>query len=285
MSIHGIFSSPSTLGFPTQELRSSSPSFSHLLKFPTSTSLLSPHSLSLPITCVTLKRPGVGIHLSRVATQLSEEIVRTEEEQPGEEASGNRVLAQNVPWSSTADDIRALFEKYGTVVEIELAMHNRIKNRGLAFVTMGSHEEALAALTNLHLTEFEGRILKLKWLIPMIKKPSSSYPTAPKPVLIHSLFVKNLPFQARSKDLKEFFKFEKGNAVSAKIIFYENPWRSAGYGFVAFNTKEEAEAALSAFQGKEFMGRPIKVEMSRRFLGEHTKVDIESQSTSPALDA
>ncbi|CAH9128738.1 unnamed protein product [Cuscuta epithymum] len=284
MSIHGIFSSPSTFRFTTQELPSSSPSFSHLSKFLTSTSLLSPHSLSLPITGVTLKRPEIGIHLSRVATQFSEEIVRTKDEQPGEEASGNRVLAQNVPWSSTADDLRTIFGKYGTVVEIELAMHSRIKNRGLAFVTMGSHEEALAALTNLHLTEFDGRILKLKWVKPKIKKPTS-YPIAPKPVRIHTLFVRNLPFQAKSKDLREFFKFKKGNAVSAKIVCYENPWRSAGYGFVAFNTKEEAEAALSAFQGKEFMGRPIKVEMSTRIQRENTKVDIQSQSTSPSLDA
>ncbi|CAH9105126.1 unnamed protein product [Cuscuta epithymum] len=251
MSIHGIFSSPSTFRFTTQELPSSSPSFSHLSKFLTSTSLLSPHSLSLPITGVTLKRPEIGIHLSRVATQFSEEIVRTKDEQPGEEASGNRVLAQNVPWSSTADDLRTLFGKYGTVVEIE---------------------------------EFDGRILKLKWVKPKIKKPTS-YPIAPKPVRIHTLFVRNLPFQAKSKDLREFFKFEKGNAVSAKIVCYENPWRSAGYGFVAFNTKEEAEAALSAFQGKEFMGRPIKVEMSTRIQRENTKVDIQSQSTSPSLDA
>lgn len=34
-------------------------------------------------------------------------------------------------------------------VVVKLSMHNKVKNRGLAFVTMGSPEEALTALNNL----------------------------------------------------------------------------------------------------------------------------------------
>ena len=37
-----------------------------------------------------------------------------------EEFSRNRLLAQNVPWNSTPEDIRSLFEKYGTVVDVEV---------------------------------------------------------------------------------------------------------------------------------------------------------------------
>nr|XP_027071805.1 probable RNA-binding protein 19 [Coffea arabica] len=66
-----------------------------------------------------------------------------------EEFSKTRNLAQNVPWTSTVDDLRPLFEKYGTVVDIELSMYNKTRNRGLAFVRMASHEEALAAFRNL----------------------------------------------------------------------------------------------------------------------------------------
>lgn len=66
---------------------------------------------------------------------------------------------------------------------------------------------------------------------------------------IHNLYVANIPYQARAKHLREFFNADKGNVVSAEIIFDENR-RSTGYGFVCFNTQEEAEAALSAFQGK-----------------------------------
>lgn len=96
--------------------------------------------------------------------------------------------------------------------------------------------------------EFDGRILKLNWAKPKKEKPSS--PPQPKPLPIHNLFVANLPFQARAKDLKEFFNANNANVVSAEIIFHENPRRSAGYGFVSFNTKVEAEAAVATFPGK-----------------------------------
>lgn len=90
--------------------------------------------------------------------------------------------------------------------------------------------------------------MKLNWAKPKKSKPST--PPTPKPMPVHNLFVANLPFQARAKDLKDFFNADNGNVVSAEIIFIDNPRRSAGYGFVSFNTKEEAESALLAFQGK-----------------------------------
>lgn len=164
-------------------------------------------------------------------------------------------------------------------------MHNKTRNRGLAFVTMGSPEEARAALNNLESYEFEGRALKLNWARPRKTKPSSAM--QPKPVPIHNLFVANLSYEARAKDLKEFFNSENANVVSAEIIFHENPRRSAGYGFVSFNSKAEAEAALAAFQGKLFMGRPIRVAPSRRFLRQATKAStqLENAANKPNPDA
>ncbi|XP_058221334.1 28 kDa ribonucleoprotein, chloroplastic [Rhododendron vialii] len=207
-----------------------------------------------------------------------------DEEAEVDEATQTKVLAQNMPWTSTVDDVRSLFEKYGTVVDIELSIYNkkRATNRGLAFVTMGSHEEALSALNNLQSYEFEGRILKLDWAKP--KEKTNPVAQKPKPAPIHNLFVANLPYQARAKDLKEFFNSENGNAVSADVIFHEKPRRSAGYGFVSFYTKQEAEAALSAFQGKLFMGRRIRVANSKRFLRQGTKATILLESASTTLN-
>lgn len=37
-----------------------------------------------------------------------------------EEFSKTRLIAQNVPWTSTPEDIRGLFEKYGTVLDVEV---------------------------------------------------------------------------------------------------------------------------------------------------------------------
>ncbi|PSR99854.1 RNA-binding protein [Actinidia chinensis var. chinensis] len=208
--------------------------------------------------------------------EIAESETVAEEVEEEDEASRTRVLAQNVPWTSTVDDIRLLFGKFGTVVDVELSMHNKTRNRGLAFVSMGSHEEALAALENLESSEFEGRTLRLTWARSIKKKPNPA--AQPKPVPIHNLFVANLPYQARAKDLKELFNSENANVVTAEIIFHENPRRSSGYGFVSFNTKQEAEAALSAFQGKTFMGRQIRVARSKKFLRQEAKANIEFEN-------
>lgn len=199
------------------------------------------------------------------------------EEEAEDEVSNTRLLVQNVPWTCSIDDIRPLFENHGSVVDIEFSMYNKTRNRGLAFVTMSSNEEAVAALNDLESKEFEGRVLKLNWANPKKKKPSS--PPQPTQLPVHNLFVANLPFQARGKDLKEFFNANGGDAVSAEVIFQDKSRRSAGYGFVSFNTEAEALAALATFEGKEFMGRPIRVARSRRFLRQETKATIESENT------
>lgn len=142
---------------------------------------------------------------------------------------------------------------------------------------MSSHEEALAAFNNLESYELEGRTLRLAWAKPRKEKPSSQ--PKPKPVPIHNLFVANLPFQVRSKDLKEFFLSENPNVVSAEIIFDESR-RSAGYGFVSFMTEAEANAALTAFQGKMFMGRSLRVAKSKKFLRPGTRTAIQSENAT-----
>lgn len=103
--------------------------------------------------------------------------------------------------------------------------------------------------------ELEGRPLRLAWARPKINKPSSPPPSKPQP--IHNLFVANLHFKARSNDLLEFFRANGANVVSAEVIFHDNPRRSAGYGFVSLNTKEEADAALSSFDGKVILGLTV----------------------------
>ncbi|KAJ8555596.1 hypothetical protein K7X08_013092 [Anisodus acutangulus] len=118
-------------------------------------------------------------------------------------------------------------------------MYNKTRSRGLVFVTMGSHEEA---------KELEVRPLRLAWAKPKTKKPSS--PPLSKPLPVHNLFIANLHFEAMSRDLMDFFKDNGVNVVSAEVIFNDNPRRSAGYGFVSLNTKEEADAALFSFDGK-----------------------------------
>jgi RNA recognition motif-containing protein len=176
------------------------------------------------------------------------------EEQKEEEVSPTRLLVQNIPFTSTAEDLRTLFEKYGKVVDVELSKYgkNKNKHRGFAFVEMSSPEEALAALNSLQSYEFEGRVINLKYARPKKEKTL--------PSVERTLFVGNLSYETRTKDLRELFDSGTSKVVSADVVFRENPRRPAGrYGFVSFKSKKEADAALSEFQGKILFGRQIRV--------------------------
>ncbi|WOG98879.1 hypothetical protein DCAR_0418225 [Daucus carota subsp. sativus] len=258
----------------------------HKILFYTTNFISLPSSLSLnSLSYITPNAPlfktqkAPPLFLAQAAVETPVAIEAEEEEEEEDEESRTRVCAQNVPWDCTADDIRPLFEKYGTVVGVELSMYNKTRNRGLAFVTMGSHEEAVAAITNLEAFEYEGRSLRLAWAKPRKKKVPPPR-VLPKQVPIHNLFVANLPYQARGKDLMEFFNSQNANVVSAEVIFRENPRGSAGYGFISFNTKEEADAALSTFQGKLFMGRPIRIAPSKKFLRQGTKESMQQEEST-----
>jgi RNA recognition motif-containing protein len=89
-----------------------------------------------------------------------------------------------------------------------------------------------------------GRKIKVEFS-KSFRKPA---PTPPPVTIVerHTLYVSNLPWKARSPDVKEFFS--KFDPLSANVIFDNR--KSAGYGFVSFGTKEEAEAALSELDGK-----------------------------------
>lgn len=76
------------------------------------------------------------------------------------------------------------------------------------------------------------------------------------------LYVGNLAFQTSSNDLQQLFA-QAGTVESASVIEDRDTGRSRGFGFVEMSSKEEGEAAISQFNGKEFNGRNLTVNEAR----------------------
>lgn len=64
-------------------------------------------------------------------------------------------------------------------------------------------------------------------------------------------------------DLKDVFS-EFGDVNSVKIIKDQFTGRSKGYGFVKMNNEEDRSNAINDLNGKEIMGRTIKVSMAHK---------------------
>lgn len=92
-----------------------------------------------------------------------------------------------------------------------------------------------------------GRIIKVEYA-KKFKKPSIRLPSSLRAnETHHKLFVSNLAWKVRASNLKQFFV--DFNPVSTRVVFSPSG-SSAGYGFVSFASKEEAESALSALNEK-----------------------------------
>ena len=72
------------------------------------------------------------------------------------------------------------------------------------------------------------------------------------------LYVGNLAFQTSSEDLQQLFA-QSGTVESASVVEDRDTGRSRGFGFVEMSTKEEGEAVIAQFNGKEVHGRALTV--------------------------
>ena len=72
------------------------------------------------------------------------------------------------------------------------------------------------------------------------------------------LYVGNLSYDVDNAALEEWF-VEHGTVESANVITDRATGRSKGFGFVEMSNDDEAQAAMSALDGKDFGGRAIKV--------------------------
>ena len=78
----------------------------------------------------------------------------------------------------------------------------------------------------------------------------------------HESYVGNLSFNTTDDELKEAFS-EFGEVISANVITDRVSGRSRGFGFVEYAEEAEAQSAKEAMNGKDFMGRALRVDEAK----------------------
>ena len=77
-----------------------------------------------------------------------------------------------------------------------------------------------------------------------------------------NIYVGNLSFDATDEDLRGAFA-AFGEVDSASVITDRFSGRSRGFGFVEMPQSAEAEEAIAQMDGKELLGRALKVNEAR----------------------
>ena len=77
--------------------------------------------------------------------------------------------------------------------------------------------------------------------------------------MAQKLFIGGLAFSTSTERLREVFA-AAGQVESAAVVTDRDTGRSRGFGFVEMATAEEAEQAITQFNGKDLDGRQLRVE-------------------------
>ncbi|XP_011042571.1 PREDICTED: 33 kDa ribonucleoprotein, chloroplastic-like [Populus euphratica] len=179
-----------------------------------------------------------------------------------------KLYVGNLPYSMTSSELAEVFEAAGRVFSAEVIC-DRVtdRSRGFGFVTMESVEEAKEAIRMFNGSQVGGRTLRVNFpevprggerevMEPRIRSGYKGFIDSE-----HKLYAGNLGWRLTSEGLRDAFANQPG-LLSAKVIYERDTGRSRGFGFVSFESAENAEAALEAMNGEEVEGRPLRLNLA-----------------------
>ena len=146
-------------------------------------------------------------------------------------------------------DLFDVFSVVGPIYSIRVIRDTVTRrSRGYAYVNFISMKDAERALETLNYTKIKNQEVRLSWKMrdPTLRKSG-----------VGNIFIKNLDKSVDTRALHDTFS-QFGNIVSCKISIGDDN-ESRGYGFVQYQTKEEADKAIEKVNGNKIMDREVTV--------------------------
>uniref|UniRef100_A0A7N8WV95 RNA-binding protein 28 n=1 Tax=Mastacembelus armatus TaxID=205130 RepID=A0A7N8WV95_9TELE len=118
---------------------------------------------------------GKRISLSVAKKKLKEKrkignVTKTEKEQQPKGFKKKllkaRLIIRNLSFKCSEDDLKQVFDKFGTVLEAKIALKPDGKKRGFAFVGFKNVSQAAVALKAMNMKEIKGRQVAVDWAVP-----------------------------------------------------------------------------------------------------------------------
>ncbi|XP_074636060.1 putative RNA-binding protein 19 isoform X2 [Acropora palmata] len=226
--------------------------------------------------------------------------------QPSAKRSNTVIVVKNLPFDTTSDELRTIFEPFGTVARLVLPPSGIT-----GLVEFFEQSQAKKAFQKLAYSKFKHAPLYLEWAPLEVfsskpEKKSSEETDKDKNVKKDTneehtvadkeedddgdsendegttLFVKNLNFDTNEETLKEVFS--KIGPLRTVVIAKKKDFKnlgnllSMGYGFVEYKKRSDALNALKKLQNSSVEGHNLELKMSHR-----TKNDKVSKRKSASL--
>uniref|UniRef100_A0A7N9APZ9 RNA-binding protein 28 n=1 Tax=Mastacembelus armatus TaxID=205130 RepID=A0A7N9APZ9_9TELE len=123
-----------------------------------------------------------------------------------------RLIIRNLSFKCSEDDLKQVFDKFGTVLEAKIALKPDGKKRGFAFVGFKNVSQAAVALKAMNMKEIKGRQVAVDWAVPkdrFIATQHSSTGNHQNDKKIHS--VSYCYLKAMSTEKSNYFVYLIGN--------------------------------------------------------------------------
>ena len=195
------------------------------------------------IICIYFAEFSDGVFVCGVAKMLYPKEKDSDQRQDTNKTTTN-LIVNYLPQSMTQDEVRSLFASFGVVASCKL-IKDKLSGQslGYAFVTYEKRDEADTAMRTLNGMHLQNKTIKVS-----LARPSSDA------IKGANLYVCGLPPATSQADLERLFR-PFGTIVSSKILANEQQQQQAdasecAVGFVRFDTRAQAEAAIAALNGK-----------------------------------
>jgi RNA recognition motif-containing protein len=199
----------------------------------------------------------------------------------------NRVYVGNLSWSTSWQDLKDHMRDAGDVQYAKILQDRDGRSKGCGIVEFTTVEGAKDAIEKLTDTELKGRKIFVREDREDGKRgggggnrggdrggEGGSAPAAessdkkddggdrPAPEAGSQLFIGNLSWETGWQDLKDHFR-QIGEVERADVAVGRDG-RKKGFGFIRFQTAEDAKKAIDELNGVEFMGRPLEVRLDNK---------------------
>ena len=151
------------------------------------------------------------------------------------------------------------FVAFGNVLSCKVATDEQGRSKGYGFVhyeTAEAAETAIKAVNGMLLND------KKVYVGPHIPRKERQSKLDEMKAQFTNLYIKNLDTEVTQEEFEELFK-RYGNVTSA-IVQVDDEGRSKGFGFVNYETHEEAQAAVDGLHETDFNGKKLYVTRAQK---------------------
>lgn len=151
-------------------------------------------------------------------------------------------------------DHKALFDtfsQFGPILSCKIELDEENGSRGYGYIQYANTESADRAVDKVNGMMLAGKKVFVGPFVPRKERVSQTNKK------FTNIYVNNLEASLSDDELKSLFT-EYGNIKSA-VIMRDEAGKSKGFGFINFDTPEEAEKAVQAMNGKDLKGKALYV--------------------------